>query len=344
MPQLSADGTSQVQDTDDAILDDVSNTPAEQGLANGDDAASPAADEKSEPRKLLDVLQDAVKPKEEPEASSAPEAEKPEVDATTTPEPALTDKELAKLPFNRHPDFKRMRREYQALKAGAVESAAKIEALSAPAAQFSNIDAFLKTNEITGPEFVDLLKLGALLKTDPVAAKAEIFKVLIGLDEVTGDAIPPDIRKDIEEGAITEERGRELSRARATAKNAVEREKVATARTETVTSETRARDHAVAMDTALNGWEARVKAKDPDFGAKDQLVADRVVAMNARLGMPDSPEAAVARCQTAYDEVTAHLKSLQPNKGEMKLSPKSGSTAAVVAAPKTLREAIALSI
>lgn len=303
-----------------------------------------AADENTQPKSLLDVVQDAIKPPAEaPEEPSASDPAKPE-EGPPAEETELSEDELAKLPFGKHPRFKGLIRQNNDLKGKAAELETQVTTLKGDADQYRRIAGFMQAQKIEPEDFGLLMKLGALMKNDPEAARKELLQTLWALDEVTGDRLPDDIRKDVEEGRITEDRGRELSRARASAARATARvEEVETARRQE-SETTRTEQSQAAIGTAVADWETRTKGADPDFAAKDELVADRVIAMNARLGQAKTPEEAVQRCEDAYAFVTQQLKSALPPKPEVRRSPESSPSSPVAPVPKSALEAVQLAL
>ncbi|MFA5712255.1 hypothetical protein, partial [Mycolicibacterium sp.] len=82
------------------------------------------------------------------------------------------------------------------------------------------------------------------------------------------------------------------------------------------------------------------RGSDPDFAAKEELIADRVIALNARLGPAKSPEDAVQRATQAHKEVTEHLRGMLPRRQEMRRSPESASTSHIAPAPKNLLDVV----
>lgn len=314
-------------------------------IAAPDANADPSpADEKQAPKSLLDVLQDAVKP-EAPEDTSPPDPTKSEAGKENEGElPELTDEELAKLPFGKHPRFKELTKQRGEFKAQAEELTARVEELTAPAEQFRSIDTFLRSNEIVPDEFVRLMKIGALVKQDPEEARKEVLQVLFELDDMTGRRLPDALKADVEEGRITEERAFELSQAQAAAARERERRTAVEERVQTTSSEDAQARHLTSLGDAVAAWETRLGSTDPNFAEKAPFVADRVKLLNTTQGLPKTPEEAVQRAQTAYQEVSQQLARALPKRPEIKRSPESGSSSSAAPAPKTLFEAISRAV
>lgn len=339
------EGSPAPEDTEASVVDvsQVQDPAAAAAPGDVDTAASSPADAKDPPKSMLDVIKDVVEPAKAPEEASPSDPEKPvsdEVQKEGEAEAELSDEDLAKLPFGKHPRFRRLLSDNKGLKDKVAGYETQVQELEGPATQYRAIDSFLRENEIEAPEFVRLMKVGALIKQDPEEARKEVLQVLFELDEMTGYALSPDLRADIEAGHITEDRGRELSIARAKAARMSERATVATEREQTTRQATAERDVGQAMGNAVADWESRTRGKDPDFAAKEAFVADRVKALNVELGRPKSVEEAVQRVTKAYEDVTKQLRGVVPPKPEVRRSPESASSSNVVPAPKTMLEAV----
>lgn len=308
--------------------------------ATGVTADPPSADEKPA-KSLLDVVSDAVKPEPEAaEGTSASEGAESEPTGAKDESTELSEEELAKLPFGKHPRFKQVIGERNEARQRVQELEAKASDLEGPAEQFRRIDAFLVDSRIENDEFVRLMKVGRLIKNDPEAALKELYQVVGEVREAIGDVLPQDLRQEIEEGRITEDRARELSRTRAAQARATEAAERAEAERRRGEETTQAQRQETLLVNAIVAWEAEIKGSDPDYARKEKFVADRVSALNAQLGMPKSPAEAVERAQLAHREVTEHLRSLLPKKPELKPTPPSGSSRSTAPAPRSLRDAV----
>ena len=321
----------------------VSETDVPEVSSPGPDATSSevAADVKVEETAaptLLDVITDVVQPKAEDtpaEASSAkgteePGPEKVEGAAAEAEDPENFDAE----PFGRHPRFQRVLSERASFKA-------QVETLRAPAENYTKIETFLAQNDISNEEMVDLFKVAALAKADPGEALKALQPLLSDLYERTGAFLPDDLRTDVEEGKITEERGRELARERARSRELESQNTRMRERDAVVSQETQAEQRSAALGTAYADWESARKAKDPDFADKEDLIADRCRAIIAANGQPATAAEMTGILDQAYTDVTARLRKMIPAREEIRPAPRPSSPNAT-AQPQSLREAIAL--
>jgi hypothetical protein len=291
---------------------------------------------------LLDVVRNAVEPKAETsEVSPTPEAETtdPVAEAPKAPAEESFDNE----PFAKHPRFKKVLEERNALAAKTKELeplTQEVERLKAPAEQYERIEAFMQKHGLTGQEVVDLYKFGALVKTDPQGALDAIQPYLVDLWTRTGKILPDDLQGEVENGQITEARARELAEQRARAAEATRREAEATKRADTVEESTAQDRQQQAFQARLVDWEAGKKAKDPDYSAKEDLIADRCAALIRQKGQPATPDAMIAILDQAHTDVTERLLKVMPRKPETRKAPVGGTSNNATAQPASFRQAL----
>ena len=332
MPPLHETETSPVSETD---VPEVSSPGPD---AASSEAAPDVKVEETAAPSLLDVITDVVQPKAEDAPAEASSAEGTEEADPLKDEGAAAEAEdpenFENEPFGRHPRFQRVLSERASFKA-------KAEELRAPAENYGKIETFLKQNDISNEEMVDLFKVAALAKADPSEALKVLQPLLSDLYERTGAFLPDDLRTDVEEGKITEERGRELARERARSRELERQADRERERADTVTQATEAERRAEALGSAYSDWENARKVKDPDFADKEDLIADRCRVLIAEKGQPATAAEMTGILDQAYTDVTARLRKMIPAREEVKPAPRSGSPSAT-AAPQSLKEAIAL--
>lgn len=326
-----------------AAEDTVVVAPASAVADAGTDAnatGSSAVDEKDakEPANLLDVVKAAVEPAGEATAAESSTAEGETGTEATTEEmatTAATDAEAdASLPFHNHPRWK--------------EVVAERDGLRTDAEQYRTITTFMQTHGLTGEEMAESYEVMALLKSgDPaqLSKAREFFQSrLQSLDGMLGNVLPDDLQDKVDAGEIDEDSAQEVARLRASDKLRTQQAEARETRdSEAETERTRVAT-AEAMVTAVEGWETRIKASNPDYAKIAELVEDQCRAIVQRTGNPPaSPADAVALCDQALKDVNTRLKSLLPPKASVNPTPRSSSTP-TVSEPKTLREAIAASI
>lgn len=337
---------------DTAETSPSSETPAEGVVdtsiateATTDVRAEPStADANEAPRSFLDVVKSVVEPKrEEPEGSSPAAAEKPDEGGEPEAPPELTDAEIAELPFHNHPRFKQVVDQKNAFKAQLETTTAQLREMERPAEQWSNVREFMEHNSISDDDMLDGFKMMALIRTDPMQGRVALAAYLTELDSALGLVLPDDIREDVESGYLSEERAFELSRARAMTVSQTAQQQQQRQAEERAQAERASQELGNQLSTAAENWEAARRTRDPDFDAKQDLIADRMraIAMAERL-RPNTPEQLTALLDRAHADVTAHLSRFRTPPAAVR-RPTSASQATVAAPqPKSLREAITL--
>jgi hypothetical protein len=297
---------------------------------------------------LLDVVRSVVEPQDQAaEESSAPAAEKAESAAEGEGEtaPAEEPDNFDGLAFGKHPRFKQILDQRNTARTRIKEletQVGEVERLKAPAEQYERIEAFMQQNGLTGQEVVDLYKFGALWKSDPEKALEHIQPYLADLYTRTGRILPDDLSTEVDGGQITEARARELARERARTAELERRASEATERATTV-EETTAQDRTQReLAAKLTDWEADKKAKDPDYAAKEDLIADRCAALIQQKGHPTNAAEMVALLDQAHADVSERMRKLMPPRPATRKAPTSGSSTHAQPQPKSFRQALEL--
>jgi hypothetical protein len=283
-----------------------------------------------------------VEPKAEPEAPSATEAPEP-VEGGETPAPSeLTEAQIAELPFHNHPRFKEIVGQKNALKSELQTITAKVEELQRPAEQWGNVREFMATNSLSDQDMLDMFRMGALLRTDPLAGRAAIAEYLSDIDLALGLRLPPDLQEDVDAGYMSEERARELHQARSTASQAEATAQAQREREEQARAVQQQTEHAQQLTSAAKAWEAAKRARDPDFDAKQDLIVDRMRSIAAAERLQPRTAADInALLDRAHQDVTAQLRRFVPAPKPVNRPPSGAPTTVATPQPMTMREAIA---
>ena len=161
--------------------------------------------------------------------------------------------------------------------------------------------------------------------------------------EFTGQVLPDDLGKRVQQGHMTEQAASEMAQSRHQA--ALEQQRAQAAQAEA--QQVQAQQFGESVKTAVNAREDQVKASDPDYARKLPLIEDRIVRLKAdylaQYQQPISPEVAVAIYEAAYEHATQTTKAMQPapqptqsNPSAMQRSATGGSASPE---PKSLMEA-----
>jgi hypothetical protein len=294
------------------------------------DAAPASAETKPEPESLLDAVKDVLKPKE-PEA---PEA----ADASATTDPAKlpdgqtdpdadkdwTDAELRQVKPHTRKYIGRLLQQRQRLRDDLAAAQPELD-------QHRQLRGYLDQHKLAPEDVNLLLSVGAALRRgdykgflDGIEPYRDVARQSLGLD------VAPDLRSRVDDGSMTEEMARELTRTRLDAARA-------RAEAESTGQQVQARDTSALqtqLRTAVDSWEATIRARDPDYALKEPLVRRTTQGLLAELGAPRSQQDAVALAQRAYDEVTAQLARARPAPQPTRPRPAAVSTPSLGANPE----------
>lgn len=298
--------------------------------ANAADPSPVDTEDANKPTSLLDVVKSAIEKPVAPEESSAPESEpeaKPEAEGEAEAEPQAEDD--ANLPFHNHPRWKAV--------------IAERDSLRDPAERMGLIQGFMEEKGLTNEEVAEGYHVMALLKGGPDdlrKARDWFSERLGGLDALLGNVLPDDLQQRVDDGLLDEDGAAELAKARADVALRTSQEEARSTATAEDARRQDETDRTTAMVGAVEAWEARIKATDPDYSKKAQLVQDRCRSIVAREGKPPlNATEATALADRALAEINADFKAALPKPRRIAPAPAGTSTTAS-AEPTSLRGAI----
>lgn len=300
------------------------------------DANTPAATSeadtgaKSQPENLFDAVTAALEGAKgadaTPASDRAEEGKEPaEGEKAEGDDPAADEPEVPK-EFHKHPAWKRIIREK--------------EALRGPAEQYRKIEGFMEAQRLSPTEVVEGYRVMALIKNDPAKALEVLTGYVDQLAGLTGRTMPADLAEKVRRGQVDQSTAEELARKRAEGR--LTEQQLADERQRD--AERRVAEIRQAAKGAVERAEASIRERDPDYGKKEKLVRDRIRAIVHETGAPGTVDAAVTLFKTAYRDVNEHMKTFMPPR-QGTVSPTASSSATAHAAPpKTLEEAIARAV
>ena len=296
-------------------------------------ATTPEPEKPGEPKTALDAVLKALDGRVSGDATAAKPAE-PSAEATPTPAAAAEDAQdesladVPKLPaevFSALP--KEARTAFNALRK-------QVNGYRESAERGNAVTEYLQNSGVTPDEFGELQRVGALMKRDPEKALAALEEHVDRLKKFLGYEIADDLRNEVEQGFMPEERARELSQARAKAGHA----------------EAAVREHAAATAArervgAVEAWENDIRARDPDFDAKlpnVQQATKLAILERERAGKPVAThEDALEVVKAAYEQTNAMFARFRPKPAPVPATPSSAAPVAqaMPRAPTTALEA-----
>lgn len=284
-------------------------------------------DANKKPTSLLDAVKSAVAKKADAASSTVgnngASAKDTEADPKARLDDAAQDKPKSeaaeKLPFHNHPRWKEMISERDALKPKAEE--------------FEKITKFMSTNGLSNAEVVEGFQIMALMKTNPVEAHKKISEYKAKLDALVGETLPPEISRKVEEGYVDAGTAKQLAALQAEKQLAEQRQQYA--------MQQQAEQARESIHSAVVGWEQQMKAKDPDWSAKQDLVTDQVRLM-MQTEKPNTVEEALSLVERAHTTIKDRLSRFAPRRQPVSPVASSSSSVNATAQPKTLLEAVRL--
>jgi hypothetical protein len=139
---------------------------------------------------------------------------------------------------------------------------------------------------------------------------AELSPILDEARQSAGETFAPDLQKQVEDGYLTEDAARELTKARLEAKRAKEEASLAQRQAQSVTEQSR---RAATIDTirsAVNAREAELRSTDPDYAQKAPAVKSFMEYALKRGAIPRTKEEAIQMVNEAH----AYAATLAPPK------------------------------
>lgn len=318
----------------------AASSPASTDVKKDTAAASPAEGTDVKPEKPVSMF-DKVKqilgvdkpaPAEPSKAESKPQEkdaadktaeEKPAEDPAKKPEEKQSDTAEVPKEFAKHPAWQRILKERDSFKTQAT--------------QYQNMEKFLTENNIPGHDAAEALKITALVYNNPQEALKRLDAFRKQLAVQIGLELPDDLKKDVDDGFISEDRAKELSLTRN--KVAVAEAKV-THTNEEITQTRNERNYQERAQI-FDAWNETTGKTDPDLQKKLPLMQGELLKIRASEGEAQTADDARSRLDRAHKEVTAQLRSLMPRKAAVTPSPQAtGQSSVVTKAPSTMLEAV----
>jgi hypothetical protein len=214
----------------------------------------------------------------------------------------------------------------------------EVSHLRKPAEIGSELETFAKTNDLSGDDVANTLRMAAMLRAgDYQSFYQAVAPFVRTAQEYLGIVLPRDLQDEVRKGQMTEAAAKAFARQRFDGQRAqFERQAVEEAHG-------RQQVQYVQNDVqrAVSNFELRLSASDPDYRAKQPAVRRVAQALLfERGGTISSVEEALALTQEAYNEVNKQVRSYQPRPTATALNPNGATQSpSARAAPKTLMEA-----
>lgn len=290
-------------------------------------SSSAAEDSKSsddeERKNLLDVVKDAVVDEDEgndqPDQDEGDEYDDEEAEASESKEDvSSTSKGSKETDTDASEEFteeeiKQLKpstqKRIRALNSKLEEAYAQAEEYKPDAESYRKVDDFMQKYGITPEESAEAFTIMALVKTDPNQALQRMQKHIDTISGHVGETLPADLLQKVEEGSLSEQDAKELSKARAQANIERQKREAAEQRYQKQQQEAQSQAQVREIGLALDNWQTKMRTADPDYDKKNGLVKTQLKALISELGQPKNPEEANRYADIAYGMVNQSLGS-----------------------------------
>jgi pyruvate-formate lyase len=198
--------------------------------------------------------------------------------------------------------------------------------------QHRQLQGYLSQHNLASDDVNALLAVGAALRAgDHKSFLDGVAPYVMAAQEALGLRIARDLQTQVDDGTVSEEAAREMTRTRHRAMQAEQRlqEQTTIATTEATNRNVMAIRHGVEQ------WESNIRTRDPDYPHKANAVRRFSQALLQERGTPQTTDQAVALVQAAYDEANAELRRLRPQPQATRPAPSGIHSAGNGAMPPT---------
>lgn len=210
---------------------------------------------------------------------------------------------------------------------------------------FDKILNFVESRGLTTQEVDFTFAVMGAMKTNPAAAYEALKPVMAQLEARVGVQLPEDLASDVNLGLITEERARELSRARAEAKLSTERANTITQQTAEQAEARQTQQFIGSVHSAVATWEQAQKARDPDWNQKSDLIAEKLELAFLKNGANvKTPNDAVAIANKVLQDVNAVFARAKPAPREIRPVTGGSSSPRSAPAPQTMLDVVKMNM
>lgn len=270
--------------------------------------------------------------KSEDEESEDDEADEQEGEITD-----LTDEEKKVLSV-------KSQKRFRTLVAQRDDAKGQVESLRPRAEQMDRVTGFMREHNISPEEFDNALHVTRLVNTGDYGEALKVLTPIYReLAAKAGEVLPEDLQEEVRLGKISEPRARELSRARANAQSAEERERRSRETASQDEEQQRISRQINDAVSAVDDWAKAKAGSDPDWSEKHEEVAEQVqLELDKRGpdGFPKSKQEAIEIAESALKKVEKRHKRFRPKPKEHRTVTDEGASPKAKSKPKSFMEAI----
>lgn len=228
--------------------DDTADVEQDADEKKVDDNSNPDSGLELDRKKKVDGEKEDPKDKEEEEEEEVEGEKKDDKDSTEVEEGKPVPYDRFKAVIEERNNFKN-----------------EVETYKTKATNFDSILSYCEKNNISSPEFQEMLRVQGLISSGKVEEGLKaLLPVVESLQSLTGDRLPPDLQSKVDENKMELDDARELAKLRNRGKYDTalsQREKESQQRREQNEFQTR-------LNRASTEWESAKRVSDPDYKPK----------------------------------------------------------------------------
>lgn len=185
----------------------------------------------------------------------------------------------------------------------------ELSSLKEKAQRFDGYEQAVQKNQLSDEDVNSGFEIMGLLRSNPEQALKQLTPIIRGLLDYVGYTLPDELKADVEAGALTQDRAREIAASR-------QRETRSLQNAEAQTEKQQADQHRQSIEKmarTADDWDAKIKTSDPDWHLKQDRVTELVELHVLKNGLPASEKDAVKLFDDMKKRVDTDLKKFRPN-------------------------------
>lgn len=221
--------------------------------------------------------------------------------------------------------------------------------LEPDANNFRSLREWTAQSGLTSEEFTTGLSIMSAMRNDPYRALELIAPYYEQLLQVTGEQLPDDIQKMVDEGTIADpEVARELARSRSKASHLTQQQERRQQESQQQEQERLIQQTAMELQDEADKWDAQWRSKDPDYKHKEPFVnalIENKLNELAKIGkLPKTRADVRSIAEEALKTVEDRLRGSKPPKNEIKHVTGTKKPTQSTSAPQSSLEAARLAL
>lgn len=206
---------------------------------------------------------------------------------------------------------------------------------------FQAIQSFRERNNLSDQDVVQSLKIAAAINNDPARALEALTPIVDQLRLLVGETLPEDLQARVDQGELSEADAKVLAKTQNENRRLQQQQEQIQRARETEQQQTEQQQFRQGLALAASQKERELAGSDPDFEKKLPFVQSELQALMFRKPA-QTPEAAAALVQEAYDNVSKRLSTLQrrPPVSKGPSSTGQGGTSTSSPQPKSMLDAM----